>query len=265
MYEIQLLTIVVLYDSWAIWIYWKGLEIILYVLILTSSYHGYIITLCCLNTLNHFPRRDKPNSHAARSDREKLQYQLCSLAVLRFNLCLAKVSLQVQVLACQWTKSIKWREWIKRILRRLHRSWCMGSHAHLFRGLLKGDINGRISLNPTQVSFCKARTGEVSFFFRPSLSLSLSLLRVAILCLFLQALQSLPLDCPCHMGLWPHTPLDVFVAERHSQFAEEKYSAHTFSGLHVETADCVAPVLELRDGTLLEQSCRMMEISTLWL
>lgn len=38
---------------------------ILYVLILTSSYHGSIITLCCLHTLNHFPRRDKPNSHAA--------------------------------------------------------------------------------------------------------------------------------------------------------------------------------------------------------
>ena len=39
--------------------------------------------------------------------------------------------------------------------------------------------------------------------------------------------------------------------------AGEKYSAHAFPGLHVETAVFV-PVLELRDGAIM-----LMEISTL--
>lgn len=67
----------------------------------------------------------------------------------------------------------------------------------------------------TRVSFRTLGTGgSLSFsFISSSLSLSSPLsLRVAILCLFLRALQSLPLDWPCHMGSWPHTPLDVFVA-----------------------------------------------------
>lgn len=107
-------------------------------------------------------------------------------------------------------------------------------------------------VNPTQVTFCKAQTGEVSLSFSVFLSLPLSL-RVAILCLFLQVLQSLLLDCPCHMGLWPHTPLDVFVAERHSQSLKES------------TQLILSLVCMLRQQFLLFQlfvvSC-MMDIST---
>lgn len=61
---------------------------ILYVLILTWSYHGSIITLCRLNTLNHFPRRDKPNSHAA--------------ALTERSSGINRVPLRCSVLICVW-------------------------------------------------------------------------------------------------------------------------------------------------------------------
>lgn len=81
-------------------------------------------------------------------------------------------------------------------------------HTSSSMGLL-GDINGSIGLN--LAPFQGQEDGSLSFFFCLSYPLTQNFRPASF---SLQALQSLALDCPCHMGLWPHTPLDVFVAER---------------------------------------------------
>lgn len=99
-----------------------------------------------------------------------------------------------------------------------------------FRDFLNYDINGHAGLNPT-LSFCTAGAGEV---FSLPFSLSLPLLQSFILCLFLRALQSLPLDCSRRMGLWTHSPLDVFGAERHFELL--KKNTRTLTDLNVSSA-----------------------------
>lgn len=80
-------------------------------------------------------------------------------------------------------------------------------------------------------------TGQVSF------TLSV-LLRVVILCLFLRALQSLPLHRPCHTGLWQDKPLDVFSQKDTRSFWRKTLSSYSYTALHVEAADFVDPVSE---------------------
>lgn len=142
------------YDSWASGKRGKGLQTILYVHILTSSYHGFIITLPSEHTLNHFPRRDKPNSHAAPSLTERFSSISC-------------VPLRCSALICVWStfatgsvrrlplskvdqmrgmNSMNFEKYQnKKGSHSSPRFRCMGSPVHLFRGLLKGDINGSIS------------------------------------------------------------------------------------------------------------------------
>lgn len=100
---------------------------------------------------------------------------------------------------------------------------CTGSPTRVHRGLLEEDINGNMGwiLHHSLCLFLSFTCIAVSVFCSLSCNASLCL----------QAFQSLPLDCPCHMGLWPHTLLGVFVAERDLQSLtknNKKYSAYTF-------------------------------------
>lgn len=82
------LTTLSLYILCTVLQYWKSLETILCMLILTTSCCGFIIALCSLNTVNHFPRHDKANSHTAALTGRSSRI-ICSLAMLHFTLCLA--------------------------------------------------------------------------------------------------------------------------------------------------------------------------------
>ena len=67
-------------------------------------------------------------------------------------------------------------------------TWCTGLPSHLLMGLFKNSTCGTISLNLTQLFFCKAGWGEVFLFVGRSLSL-----RVTILCLFPEPSNPFPL------------------------------------------------------------------------
>lgn len=128
-----------------------------------------------------------------------------------------QLSLQVQVVAHRWDSGSNERNELD-TLWDVEKLWVVTLALDLMHRLpcpfsprpFKGNING------TTVFPQGRKRGSLSFCLSPSISLSLYF-RDAMLCLFLWALQSLPHDCPCHMELWPHSPVDVFVAERHSR------------------------------------------------